>query len=283
MAMRQVVPIAFALGLLVVQAGDSDQSFPPHRVAGNVYYVGSRDLASFLIATPAGHFLINSGAEETVPLIRSAVEKLGFRFSDVKILLEGQAHVDHVGGHALVKKLTGAKVLAMAGDDKVIASGGVGDFQYDSRWTPCPVDRVLHDGETVTLGGVVLTAHLTPGHTKGCTTWTLTTVDHGKTYHVVIVGSANFNPGYRLVNNAKYPQIADDFARTFRVLKALDCDVFLGAHGSYYGMEEKFARLSKGEGNPFVDPQGYRDFLAAREQAFVKELAAQRENPRAGR
>jgi len=269
--------------LAQAQNNDWNKPFPAHRIIGNVYYVGSEDLASFLIATPDGHFLINSGTEQTVPLIRSGVEKLGFRFSDIKILLESQAHVDHVAGHALVRQLTGAQVEAMAGDDGVIASGGAGDFQYQARWKPCPVNRVLHDGEIVKLGGVVLTAHLTPGHTKGCTTWTLTTEDGGKPYHVVIVGGARANPGYRLVNNAKYSRIAEDFERTFRALKALECDVFLGAHGSYYGMADKFARMGHTAANPFVDPRGYRDFVAAAEQAFLRQLASERVNPGAGK
>jgi metallo-beta-lactamase class B len=280
--MRLALVLVCAFRLAEAQLGKvslpENQPFPAHRVIANVYYVGASDLASFLITTPAGHFLINSGFEETVPLIQAGVEKLGFHFEDVKILLTGQAHIDHVGGHALVRKMTGARVLVMAGDDGLVASGGVGDFQYDkqARWKPCPVDHVLHDNETVSLGGVTLTAHHTAGHTKGCTTFTLTADDHGKPYHVVIVGSANANTGYRLVNNAKYPAIAEDFARTFRVLKSLECDVYLGSHGSYYGMEEKFARLKAGGQNPFVDPQGYKDFVAQREQTFLADLASQR-------
>jgi metallo-beta-lactamase class B len=274
--------LTMAGGLFHSQGAEQEwnRCFPPHHVIGNVYYVGSSFLASFLITTSEGHILINSGTEETVPVIQASVAKLGFKFADIKILLESHAHVDHVAGHALVRKLTGARVLAMAGDDGMIASGGVGDFQYEGkyRWTPCPVDRVLHDGEMVTLGGVVLTARLTPGHTKGCTTWTFTTEEQGKPYHVVIVGSARANPGYRLVKNAKYPEIADDFKRTFRVLKSLECDVFLGAHGWYYGMEEKFAHLSESGRNPFVDPKGYRDFLGRSEEAFLKDLEAQKSN-----
>jgi metallo-beta-lactamase class B len=138
------------------------------------------------------------------------------------------------------------------------------------------VDHVLHDNETVSLGGVTLVAHHTPGHTKGCTTFTLTADDHGKPYHVVIVGSANANTGYRLVNNAEYPEIAEDFARTFRLLKSLECDVYLGSHGSYYGMKEKLARVKEGGQNPFVDPQGYKDFVAQREQTFLADLTSQR-------
>lgn len=252
--------------------------FPPHRVVGNVYYVGSSFIASFLIATPEGHFLLNSGTEETVPLIRSGVEKLGFRFADIKILLSGHAHIDHVGGHALIRQLTGARVMAMAGDDMLITSGGASDFHYANRWrwTGCPVDHILSDAETVTLDGTSLTAYLTPGHTEGCTAWAFSAEDGGATYRVVVVASARANPGYRLVNNPKYPGIAEDFERTFRALRSLPCDVFLGAHGWYYGLETKYAGLSEGGRNPFVDPRGYSDFLARSEEDFHKELAVQR-------
>jgi len=283
--MRLALFFACTLTLAEAQLGNvslpENQPYPAHQVIGNVYYVGSSDLASFLIATPAGHFLINTGFEETVPLIQSGVEKLGFHVEDIKFLLTGQAHIDHVGGHALARKLTRARVLVMTGDEGLVSSGGVGDFQYDkqARWKPCPVDHVLHDNEAISLGGVTLVARHTPGHTKGCTTWTLTTNHNGRPYHVVIVGSANANSGYRLVKNDKYPSIAEDFARTFRVLKSLECDVYLGSHGSYYGMAEKFARMKDGGPNPFVDPQGYRNFLEQREQTYLAELATQRAKP----
>ncbi len=254
-----------------------NEPFPPHRVVGNVYYVGTSFLACFLITTREGNILVNSGLEQSVPLIRASIEKLGFRFEDTKILLESHAHIDHVAGHALVKKLTGAQVFAMAGDAEVIAAGGAGDFQYEQQWhwAPCRVDRILQDGETVTLGDTVLTAHLTPGHTRGCTAWSLNELENGKSLRVVIVGSARANPGYRLVDNSKYPQIAEDFKRTFRVLQSLDCDVFLGAHGWYYGMEAKFARIGRSAENPFIDPGGYREFVAVSERAFLQELSIQ--------
>jgi metallo-beta-lactamase class B len=265
-----------------VPAGDPPvwyEPFPGHKIVGNLYYVGSRDLATYLIATPEGHILINSGFDRTVPQIKKSVESLGFRLSDVKYLLASHAHSDHVAGHAKLQQLTGAKVQVMRGDDQVISSGGKGQYLYaDSRWTPCPVDRVLSDGDQVTLGGMTLTAHLTPGHTRGCTTWTFDVADAGKTFHVVIIGSPNVNPGYQLVNNRDYPEIADDFAKTFAVLKSLPCDVFLGAHGAYYGMVEKYAKLQKDPGaNPFIDPDGYRKYVAEKEQAFRQTLARQHE------
>jgi metallo-beta-lactamase class B len=253
--------------------------FTPHHIIGNVYYVGSKDLAAFLITTPQGHILINSNLETSPPQIKKSVEQLGFRFTDIKILLISHAHLDHDAGSALIKRMTGAKYMVMDADVPSIEDGGRSDFQYGNRrdmlFPPAKVDRILHDGDEVRLGGVVLVAHLTAGHTKGCTTWTLKVADHGKTYNVVIVGSPNVNPGYKLVNNAQYPQIAQDYEHTFRTLKALPCDVFLGAHGGYYDMTEKFARLKTSTTNPFIDPEGYKQYVAEREQAFEKELQRQ--------
>jgi len=248
---------------------------------GNVYYVGSRGLASYLITTPAGHILINSNLKTSIPLIRESVEKLGFHFNDIKILLISHAHFDHDAGSAELLKLTGAKYMVMDADVSVVESGGKTDFQYGDDATllypAAKVDRVLHDGDEVKLGDTTLTAHKTAGHTRGCTTWTLKVGESGKTYDVVIVGSPNVNPGYKLVNNTRYPEIADDYAHEFRVLKSLPCDIFLGAHGSYFGMEAKYARLKAGAANPYIDPQGYKDYVAEREQAFVSELQRQTE------
>jgi metallo-beta-lactamase class B len=258
---------------------DWGQPFPPHRVIGNIYYVGTKGLASYLVTTPEGSILINSSLETSVPLIRASIEKLGFRFQDVKILLISHAHFDHCAGSFLVKELTGAKYVVMDRDVAEVEDGGKGDFQYgktpDTLFKPVKMDRVLHDGDQVKLGDAVLTAHLTPGHTKGCTTWTMKARDGGKAYDVVIVGSPNVNAGYKLVNNALYPQIADDYARMFRVLKSLPCDVFLGAHGDYYGMEKKFAKVKQGGANPFIDPDGYKRYVAEREKTFRSELEKQ--------
>ena len=277
-----ILTLALACSLRAQGPADWTEPFPPHRVIGNVYYVGSRGLASYLITTPKGHILINSSMESNVQMIGESIEKLGFHFVDVKILLISHAHWDHCGGSALLKKLTGAKYMVMDGDVPVVESGGKEDFQYgnspENLYKPAKVDRVLHDGEEVKLGKAVLVAHKTPGHTKGCTTWTMKVADGGKKYDVVIVGSPNVNPGYKLVNNAKYPQIAQEYEQMFRVLKALPCDVFLGAHGDYYGIAEKAARLKEGAPNPFVDPQGYKNYVADREQVFRAELKKQEEN-----
>ncbi len=263
-----VLLLLATVGALSAQS-DWDEPFPPHRIADNLYHVGSKGLATYLITTSKGHILINSSFERTVPIIRGNVEKLGFKFADIKILLASHAHSDHVAGHALIKELTGARVEVMEGDAKVIATGGKGQYLYEEGWKPCAVDRVLKDGDTVTLGEATLTARLTPGHTRGCTTWTMKAADGGKSRNVVIIGSPNVNPGYQLVSNRDYPEIADDFAKTFRLLKSLPCDIFLGAHGNYYGMVEKFARLQKDpKTNPFVDPEGYRAYVDDRDKNF---------------
>ena len=256
------------------------EPFPAFRIAGNLYYVGSKGLANYLITTPQGHILINSDLEANVPLIRASVEKLGFKFSDIKILLISHAHWDHNAASATIKKLTGASYMVMDADVANVESGGKTDFQYgksaDNLYPPTKVDRVLHDGDQVKLGDAVLVAHLTPGHTKGCTTWTMKVSDGGKTYDAVIVGSPNVNPGYKLVNNAAYPAIASDYERMFTVLKSLPADIFLGAHGSYFDMEAKYARMKPGAANPFVDPDGYKRFVAQKEQEFRDELAKQK-------
>lgn len=280
MIVRLFTLLSLLAGSALAQTDASwTEPFPAFKIVGNVYYVGSRGLASYLITTPQGHILINSNLASSAPQIRDSVEKLGFHFSDVKILLISHAHWDHDAGSAEIKKLTGAQYMVMAGDVSVVESGGKADFQYGNSpgmlYSPAKVDRVLHDGDEVRLGGAVLTAHLTPGHTKGCTTWTLKVGDAGKSYNVVIVGSPNVNPGYKLVNNAQYPEIAEDYDKMFRVLKQLPCDVFLGAHGGYYNMEAKFAKLKSGGANPFVDPVGYRSYVAEKERAFRSELAKQ--------
>jgi metallo-beta-lactamase class B len=260
-----------AVPLLAQRGGQTDfnKPFPPHKVIGNVYYVGSEQLASFLITTPAGHILINSDFEATVPVIRAAVEKLGFRFADIKILLGSHAHGDHMEGDALIKQLTGAQVMAMEQDVPALRAMTPGN-------KPHPIDRILKDGEEVKLGNTTLTAHLTAGHTKGCTTWTLKTEEGGKTYNVVILGSVGVNPGYVLVNNKDYPQIADDYIRSFKVLRSLPSDAFLGAHGSFYRMAEKYARLEKGGPNPFIDADGLKAHLDLQEKAFYSRLDEQK-------
>jgi metallo-beta-lactamase class B len=254
-------------------------AFPPFRIAGNLYYVGDVDLASYLLATPKGLILINSGVKEGLPIIEKSIEQLGFHYTDVKILLISHAHFDHCERSAEIIKETGAKYFVMEGDVPLVESGGKTDFQYGKdekfRFPPVKVDRVLRDGDKVELGGVVLVAHLTAGHTRGTTTWTIDEVEGGKNLRVVIVGSPNVNAGYKLVGNTEYPQIAADYRHEFEVLRKLPCDVFLGAHGGYFGMKEKYERWKAGEKDAFVDPAGYQAYVQDREQAFEAELKRQ--------
>jgi metallo-beta-lactamase class B len=253
----------------------------PFRIADNLYYVGSRDLASYLVVTPSGDILINSSLQSSPALIRKSVEQLGFNFSDIKILLISHAHSDHNAGSAEIKRLTGAKYMVMDGDVPSVESGGAKDFAYPTdRYPAVKVDRILHDGDEVRLGGAVLVAHKTPGHTRGCTTWTMRVVDHGKPLNAVIVGSWNVNEGFRLVDKpgqpASYPGIAADYRKTFIVLNGLPCDIFLGAHGAYFGMLQKLDRIKAGaKENVWIDPSGYHAAVAERQSAFEAELKRQ--------
>jgi metallo-beta-lactamase class B len=273
---------ALALGQTVFAQGNPDWTTPvaPFRIADGLYYVGSKDLASYLVVTPQGNILINSSLESSPGLIRTSVEQLGFKYRDIKILLISHAHWDHDAGSARVVRETGAKYMVMDGDVPVVESGGAKDFAYaDSPYPKAKVDRVLHDGDTVKLGGMTLVAHKTAGHTRGCTTWTLKVRQNGKLLDAVIVGSWNVNPGFRLVDKpqqpASYPGIAEDYRKTFAVLRKLPCDIFLGAHGAYFNMLDKLQKAQKSGESVWIDPQGYQAAVAEREQAFEQELHRQ--------
>jgi metallo-beta-lactamase class B len=261
----------------------------PFRIIGNIYYVGQTDNslpgsddASYLITTPAGHILLDTGFEATVPQIRRNMETLGFRFGDIKLLIHSHSHSDHVAGDALVKEaVPGVQLLAMAGDADVIATGGEADFDEDRpHFKPANVDRIIRHGEEVRLGGMTLVAHRTAGHTEGCTTWTTVVEDAGKKYNVIFVCSARYSAGVQLVNNPRYPNIAKDYLSTYALLKSLQPDVFLASHGFFFGLVEKARRLEQGAGpNPFIDPQGYRAYLEQSERDFLAELRKQGGSP----
>ena len=239
------------------------------------------DLKAKLVVTPKGDILINSSLESSPALIQKSVEQLGFHFSDIKILLISHSHADHDAGSAAIKRLTGAKYMVMDGDVPVVESGGAKDFAYPADLYPAvKVDRVLHDGDQVRLGNAVLVAHKTPGHTRGCTTWTMRAMTSGQMRDVVIVGSWNVNPGYRLVDHpakpASYPGIAADYEHSFVLWKSLPCDVFLGAHGQYFDMLGKLERAKAGAGESvWIDPEGYKTAVTERQQAFEIELKKQ--------
>jgi metallo-beta-lactamase class B len=251
---------------------DWHAQFPAFKIAGNLYYVGTADLAVYLINTPQGNILINTDFKQDVPTVKKSIESLGFKYGDTKILLISHAHGDHDEATEVVRKETGARLMVMdtdVPDEESAATGRPGAH----------VDRILHDGDAVELGGSKLIAHKTPGHTKGCTTWTMQVRDGARTLNAVIVGSPNVNPGYILVGNKNYPQIADDYVKTFAVLKGLPCDLFLGAHGAYFGMKAKYEKMKADGGNPFIDPDGYKVYVAEREATFRKEWARQQQNP----
>jgi metallo-beta-lactamase class B len=254
--------------------------FEPFRVIGNIYYVGPCGISSFLITTPAGHILLDTGFEMTVPRIRDSVRALRFRTEDIKIILNSHAHLDHAGGDALMKQLTGAKIFMCKEEAALLADGGTNDFTPYSPemkgFRPAHADRILQDGDQVKLGGTILTCHLTPGHTKGCMTWTMDVLEEGQLRHVVFFGSTSLLPGVRLLNNPQYPQMVDDFRETYRKLKALPCDVFLAPHPSFFNMAERFEKQKQSKTNPFVDTAAFKSYIGSAEQKFLSQLEQER-------
>jgi metallo-beta-lactamase class B len=250
---------------------DWNKPVQPFRIIGNIQYVGTNELGAYLLETPDGSILVDGGLPESAPIIERSIEALGVPLTSVKILLTTQAHFDHVGSLAELAAKTGGRAMVMAGDAELVEHGGHGDYLFgDTKpFPPVKVAEVLHDGSTVTLGGTTLVAHLTPGHTKGCTTWTTTVRDDGLTYSVVFAGSGTVNPGTRLVRDPSYPGIRADYERTFRVLSGLHPDVFLGAHTGFFGFEDKRARLVAGaKPNPFIDPKGFQQMVSNQADRF---------------
>ena len=271
---RSIVSLVVLASLGAVPAAAQrnwNAPFPAHHVIDNVYFVGTEQLGTFLITTPEGHILINSDFESTVPSIRNSVEALGFEFDDIAVVLGSHAHGDHMEANALVKELTGAEVVVMREDVARLRTMRPGGREQ-------PVDRIVDDGDEVTLGGETLVAHRTAGHTEGCTSWALEVEEGGRTYLALVVCSFGVNPGYVLVNNPDYPGIADDYRATFAKARSLPVDVFLGAHGFWYDMERKAERaMTRGEDdpNPFVDPVGYHAHIDLQEGRFLEMLREQ--------
>ncbi|MCY3844598.1 MAG: subclass B3 metallo-beta-lactamase [Acidobacteria bacterium] len=267
-----VVALVAVASAVPLAQRDWNAPFPAHHVIDNVYFVGTQQLGSFLVTTPEGHILINSDFESTVPSIRNSMEALGFEFDDIAVVLGSHAHGDHMEANALVKELTGAQVVVMREDVARLRAMRPGGREQ-------PVDRIVDDGDEVTLGGETLVAHRTPGHTEGCTSWALEVEERGRTYLALVVCSFGVNPGYVLVDNPDYPGIADDYRATFAKARSLPVDVFLGAHGFWYDMERKVERaMTRGEDdpNPFVDPEGYRAHIDLQEGRFLEMLREQR-------
>jgi metallo-beta-lactamase class B len=270
-----------AIESLFPQADETSRSWnkpvTPFRIAGNLYYVGAVEITSYLITTPEGHFLLDGGFVETAPQIERNITELGFKLADVKFLLNSHAHYDHAGGLAKLKKVTGAKFLASEGDAPMLRSGGHGDFRFGDTLTfpPVALDQIVHDGEAIQLGSQIMIAHLTPGHTKGCTSWTTKIRDGDKVYDVVFVGSQSALD-YKFVGQESYPGITSDFERSFALLNHLPCDIFLASHGSFFHLVEKHEHLLRGDPNAFIDPDGYKAYLRESERVFRNKVAQQK-------
>ena len=279
-ALAAVITAALAAPAPAQQNADWTRPFPAFKLIGNVYWVGTYDLSTYLITSGDGHVLINTGFPETVPQIRQGVEKLGFKFGDVKVLLATHAHGDHVAGLAELKRLTGARVMMMEPDAALLEDGGRSDFRFGdepgTRFPPVAVDRRLRDRDTVVLGGVTLTAHHHPGHTKGATSFALTVRENGRDYRVVIANMGSINPGVTVSGMTKYPTIGDDYARTFAAQKALPVDVFLASHAAQFRMHEKYKPGDAYDPNRFVDPMGYRAAVERLEKIYLDQLAKER-------
>ena len=267
---------SIALGQADPQSREMNKPVPPFRIAGNLYYVGATEVSSFLITTPQGHILLDGGFAETAPQIEKNIATLEFKLADVKILLNSHAHFDHAGGLAELKQKSNAKFVANAGDVELLKNGGHGDFRFGDSllFSPIQPEQVIHDGESIRIGDQVMTAHSTPGHTKGNTSWTTKIRDGEKTYDVVFVGSQS-SLDYKFVGQESYPGIREDFEKSFATLKSLPCDIFLGSHGSFFHFLEKRERILHGEANAFVDPDGYKRYLAESEKDFRDKVAKQ--------
>lgn len=248
----------------------------PFKIAGNLYYVGTSDPTAFLFTSSAGHILVDTTYERSAPLVADSIRALGFRLEDVKIILSSHAHLDHVGGHAAMKKLTGAQIVATARDAVNLESGGAKAFHQVGGFPPVTVDRRLEDGDTVQLGGTTLTAHLVPGHTEGNTAWTTTVEDNGRRYGVLIAASMSINPGVKMVNNPAWPGVADAYAASFKRLRAMRCEIFLGPHAGFFDLEAKRKRQQAGAAGSFVDPQGFVAFLDDLERKYVAQVQRER-------
>jgi metallo-beta-lactamase class B len=279
--LRALVFLAAAIPLLAANS----PIFPPFRILGSLYYVGDEDLACYLIVTPQGSILINTGYEFSVPDIRSRMKTLGFRFADIKILLVTHAHSDHAAGMATMKKLTGAKMLAMEREAPLLESGGKTDYLFGSNgwFNPVKVDHTFQDLDKIELGGTELTAHLTPGHTKGSTSYTFDIAENGRTYHVLIANLGTINPGTVLLHNHEYPDIASDYAQTYQILRALPCDIFLTSHASQFGMFSKYRPGMSYEPERFLDHGIYLRVIDRQENAFLDQLEEEKADDQAWR
>ena len=270
------------IGSLAVAQDNPDwtRPFPPFRIIGNIYWVGSYDLASYLMTTPDGHILINTGVGDTAKQIKASVEQLGFNIADVKILTATHGHFDHVAGMAELKRMTGARLIVSEEDKELLESGGKADFRFGdtpaAKFESVRVDAVFKDSDTVSLGGTVLTAHHHPGHTKGATSFTLNVRENGKTYRVLIANMPTINPGVTVSGMPMFPRIADAYASTFKAQKDMQLDVWLASHAAQFKLHEKYKPGDPFDPNRFVDPQGFKAAVAELEKKYQEQLARER-------
>jgi metallo-beta-lactamase class B len=276
-----LLPCAFAQPAQSLNNPDWTKPFPPFRMIGNVYWVGTYDLSTYLITTPQGHILINTGLASTVPQIKAGVEQMGFKLTDVKILTATHGHFDHVAGLAELKRMTGARVIMSEQDAELLESGGKSDFRFGddpgARFEPVTVDRRLKNGDKIELGGVILTAHHHPGHTKGATSFTFDVRENGKTYRVGILNMPSINPGVHVSGMPKFPEIAQAYAHTFHDQKEMRIDVWLASHASQFDMHKKYHPGDAYDPDRFVDPAGFQAAVARLEKLYRDQLAKEQQ------
>ena len=272
------VLIGVFASLCPAQPGGWSRPFPGHRVIGNLYAVGTYDLGVFLITSDEGHILINTALEDSIPLIRRNIESVGFRFEDIKILLQMQAHWDHTAALAEIKQMTDAQMWATEDDAPALEDGGFSDPHFGGRvsFKPVKVDKIIKDGEVIELGDIRLTVIDTPGHTAGSSSYAMTVYEGGRDYSVVIANMGTINQGKKLVVDPTYPGVAEDFAKTFRRQKAMQIDVWVAAHGGQYGLHDKYRPGQAYSPDTFVDPDGFRAAVERLEGLYLDQLEAER-------
>ena len=279
--MLSLLLLAGATAPMRAQTNDEwTRPFPPFRLIGNIYWVGSYDLSSYLITTPQGNILVNTGVGDTAQQIAKSVAQLGFKLSDTKILTATHGHYDHVAGMAELKRMTGARLLISESDKALLETGGKADFRFGStpgaQFEPAKVDGTFKDGESISLGGTTLVAHLHAGHTRGATSFTIDVKEGAKTYHVIIANMGSINPGVTVTGMPGYPGIGQDYARTFLAQKDMKVDVWLASHASQFGLHEKYKPGDPYSADRFVDPQGYLTAVQKLEKTYLDQLARER-------
>ena len=280
--LRRLAVVGCLLGAIAIPLGAQNaawtQPFPGHRVIGNLYAVGTYDLAVFLITSDDGHILINTGLEDSTPLIRENIQSLGFQLEDVQILLQMQSHWDHTAALAEIKQITGAAMWATEADAPVLEDGGFSDPHFGGResFTPVTVDKIIADGEVIELGDIRLTVMAAPGHTAGSSSYLMQVREGSRDYNVAIANMGTINPGKTLIVDPTYPGVSDDFASTFRDQKALTIDVWVSAHGSQYGLHDKYEVGQSYSPETFVDPVGFLAAVERLEEAYLEQLADER-------